>query len=155
MADGNGSGFWQKPTAGKEKPFQHNSYGYFCVWESGEYLYWGTDINEDYISASTVGLNIDKLKYIWGGNTEENCYNAYLVASRSVYVGSEEVGFGVARVGGGEVGTNAYNLCYSIYGDAEAYDNINYGSLGVRPVVVLPSSLLVENKGNETYDLAD
>lgn len=86
LADGTGSGFWQKPTAGKEKNFLNNWYGYFCDWEDGQYKYWGADTNGNNVDASTVGLNTNKLKYIWGGNMglEDTCYHEYVVASRSV-----------------------------------------------------------------------
>ena len=153
LADGTGSGFWQKPTEGKEKTFQNNWYGYFCDWEDGKYKYWGADTDGNNVDASTVGLNTDKLKYIWGGNTEETCYNEYLVASRSVCVYSDAAFFRVAGVGISEVRAGSCDLCYS--NSSLAYDDDAIGSYGVRPVVVLPSSLLVEDKGNETYDLAD
>ena len=153
LADGNGSGFWQKPTAGKEKNFLNNWYGYCCDWEDGQYKYWGADTNGSYVDASTVGLNTNKLKYIWGGNTEDTCYHEYLVASRSVKVNTRAAGFYVACVDGSEVWTYYSSSCSS--GSGYSKDNDEIGSFGVRPVVALPSSLLVEDQGNETYDLAD
>ena len=153
LADGTESGFWQKPTAGKEKNFLNNWYGYFCDWEDGQYKYWGADTNGNNVDASTVGLNTNKLKYIWGGNTEDTCYHEYLVASRSVEVNSGYANFYVAIVGDSGVSTRDYDLCYS--NSSSANDNDDFGSYGVRPVVALPSSLLVEDQGNETYDLAD
>lgn len=153
LADGTGSGFWQKPTAGKEKNFLNNWYVYFCDWEDGQYKYWGADTNGNNVDASTVGLNTNKLKYIWGGNTEDTCYHEYVVASRSVGVYSGNAHFYVAYVGISAVSTNYYYLCYSY--SSNAYDDDDIGSYGVRPVVALPSSLLVEDQGNETYDLAD
>lgn len=123
LASGEGSGYWQKPTAGKEKPFQNDWYGYYCDWNSGECSYWGVETNANPISASTVGLNTDRLKYIWGGNTQETYYNEYLVASRSVDVSSDRAYFDV-------------------------------GSYGVRPVVELPSGLIVEEVETGKYDLA-
>ena len=111
------------------------------------------DTKGNNVDASTVGLNTNKLKYIWGGNTEDTCYNEYLVASRSVEVDSGVARFCVAYVGGSGVNTYDYYLCYS--NSSDAYDDGVLGSFGVRPVVALPSSLLVEDQGNETYDLAD
>ncbi len=154
LADGTESGFWQKPTAGKEGSFLNNWYAYCCDWESGEYLYGGANTNGDPISASPLGLNTDKLKYIWGGNTEETCYNEYLVASRFVYVGSYYAYFNVARVGGSGVDTYGYHLCYSDSYCAYDFDLVGVGSCGVRPVVVLPSSLLVDEVETGKYDLA-
>lgn len=154
LADGTGSGFWQKPTAGKEKNFLNNWYGYFYDWEDGQYKYWGADTNVNDVDASTVGLNTNKLKYIWGGNTADTCYHKYLVASRSVHVDSDYATFHVVCVGGCEVSSRFYYLCYSSL-SINALDNGDAGSFGVRPVVALPSSLLVEDQGNETYDLAD
>ena len=152
LADGTESGFWQKPTAGKEGSFLNNWYGYYCVWESSEYSYLGADTNGDDISASTVGLNTDKLKYIWGGNTEETCYNRYLVASRSELVSSGSAGFLVACVGDSVVYAGSCGLCISYSSDAHDYDD--FGSFGVRPIVVLPSSLLVDEVETGKYDLA-
>ena len=153
LADGTESGFWQKPTAGKEKNFLNNWYGYFCDWEDGQYKYWGADTNGNNVDASTVGLNTNKLKYIWGGNTEETCYHDYLVASRSVLVRSNFAYFYVANVGHSRVDANRCHFCDSYSNYARDYGDV--GSFGVRPVVALPSSLLVEDQGNETYDLAD
>ena len=152
LADGTGSGFWQKPTAGKEKNFLNNWYGYFCDWEDGQYKYWGADTNGNNVDASTVGLNTNKLKYIWGGNTEDTCYHEYLVASRSVLVHSVLAYFDVAFVGISGVYTNGHYLCAP--DSSYANDNGDVGSFGVRPVVVLPSGLQVEEVETGKYDLA-
>ena len=149
---GTGTGFWQGPSK-KSETFKNNWYSYYCDWESGNYFYNGADTNGDYISASTVELNTDNLQYIWGGNTEETCYKDYLVASRSVFVYSVYARFSVASVGDSGVFTVNYNLCRSSSSRGYAYDDI--GSIGIRPVVVLPSTLLVKEQEGGTYDLAE
>ena len=153
LANGTGSGFWKRPTAENETTFPNNWYGYYCNWDSGEYLYSGVETNGNEISAASVGLNTDKLKYIWGGNSEETCYNEYVVASRSVGVYSDGAGFRVANVGGSGVDTGNCGLCDSNSSNANDGDVI--GSYGVRPVVILPSSLLVEEVETGVYDLAE
>ena len=100
---GTGTGFWKAPSSENQETFDNNWYDYYCNWDSGEYLYYGADTNGNEISAADVGLNTDNLKYIWGGNTEEECYKDYLVASRSVDIDSGSAGFYVAYVGSGVV----------------------------------------------------
>ncbi len=150
---GTDAGFWMQPSSENQEPFDNNWYSYYCDWESGNYFYYGTDTNGDYISASTVELNTDNLQYIWGGNTEETCYKDYLVASRSVLIRSGGADFGVACVSGSEVNTDVYNLCSSDSSRGDDYEDI--GSIGIRPVVSLPSNLKVEEKEGGTYDLAE
>ena len=151
-ANGTGTGFWQDPSK-KSETFKNNWYSYYCGWESGNYFYYGADTNGDEISASTVELNTDNLQYIWGGNTEETCYKDYLVASRFVGIYSGHAGFSVAYVGGSGVYTDFYYLCNS--DSSRGYDNDDIGSIGIRPVVVLPSTLLVKEQEGGTYDLAE
>ena len=152
-ANGEGDGFWKKPTSEDETTFDNNWYDYYCNWDDGKYYYYGADTNGEEISAADAGLNTDNLKYVWGGNTEETCYKDYLVASRSVYIDSGNADFNVAYVGYSEVDTGRYRLCDSDSSRGDDFDVI--GLIGIRPVVVLPSTLLVEEQEGGTYDLAE
>lgn len=147
-----GTDGWKQPTTENETTFTANWYGYYNSWDSGEYLYWGEDTDGSNIDATSL-INTERCKYIWGGNTEETCYNEYLVASRSVGVYSVYADFYVAYVGSSEVYSSNYRLCSS---DAsEGYDRGDVGTCGVRPIVVLPSSLVVEENAAGLYDLAE
>ena len=151
--EGTGTGFWKKPNSENETTFDNNWYNYYCNWDDGKCYYAGPETNGNDIDASTVGLNTDKLKYIWGGNTKETCYKEYLVASRSVRFNSGRAVFNVARVGYSAVGTGNYCLCGS--NSSRGNDDGDVGSIGIRPIAILPSSLLVEDQENGTYDLAE
>ena len=149
---GTGTGFWQDPSK-KSETFKNDWYGYYCKRDDGKYYYYGADTNGEEISAADAGLNTDNLKYIWGGKTGETCYKVYLVASRSVYIRSDNAYFNVALVGSGAVRASSCTLCRSDSRVGFAYGDI--GSFGIRPVVILPSSLLVEEQEGGTYDLAE
>ena len=143
--------YWQDPTS-VSGTFANDWYCYYCDWDTGEYFYWGADTDGNDVSASERNIKTDNCKYIWGGNTEETCYNEYLVASRSVDVYSGDARFFVARVGYSGVYAYYYGLCDS--GAGGGSDRGEIGSFGVRPIVVLPSKLLVEEQSDGTYDLA-
>ena len=109
------------------------------------YMYSGEPSGAD---ATSLIKNLDRLKYIFG---EDGSYN-YLVASRSVYVDSSNVNFNVGYVGYSSVGTSEYALCNS---DSDrGYDNIGRGSQGIRPIVVLPSDIEVEENASGQWDIA-
>ena len=91
------------------------------------------------------------MKYIIGDVENGEALDPYVVASRSGEVYSDLAGFRCAAVGGGGVYASRVSLCYS---DADGIDaNDNSGVAPVRPVVVLPSGLEVEEQGNGTYRL--
>lgn len=124
---------------------------------NGEYVYLGADTNLSPIPATDRNIKTENLQYICGGTTEETAY-VYAVASRSVGVysgeaffsmSSREAGFNVACVDVVGVGTNLA-LCDS--GADGGYDRGNSVSVPVRPVVVLPSDLKVEDT-TDGYDL--
>lgn len=155
-ANGTGTGFWKQPSAENQETFDNNLYAYGC--DRGEYLYIGADTNNNAISASTLGLNIDNLKYICG-NTETTNDIYYLVASRSMYFLTDYTSnnvavFGVAVAGQGIVGTGLSNLCYS-YSSRGYEESSQSMPFGIRPVVILPDTLLVEEQEDGTYDLAE
>ena len=152
-ADGTGTGFWKQPSSENQETFDNNCYSYYCNWDDGKYYYNGAETGGNDIEASTVGLNTDNLKYIWGGNTEATCYKEYLVASRSVDIYSGGALFNVANVGNSEVNADRYSLCFSY--SSGGYDDDDIGSFGIRPVVVLPYTLLVKEQEGGTYDLAE
>ena len=112
----------------------------------------GTEINEAYyyyndngtykINSMTNGFSnattdlgkSDNMKYILANNT------AYWVASRSVYVSSNQAYFVVASVVNGYVGSNnGYYLCDS--NASAVYDRGGSYSMSLRPCVVLSSEI--------------
>lgn len=126
------------------KDFPCNAYYYYKNGEEYKVSWEGTDWGE----ATTTLSKADNMKYVIG----EDGTNAYVVASRSVRVNSSDAGFRVAGVEGGIVDSNNYYLCYS--DSSSAYDGGGSGSVPVRPVVVLPSSIQVEENASGLYDLA-
>lgn len=147
-----GTDGWKQPTTENEATFEENWYGYYNSWESGEYLYYGADTDGDEIDATSL-INTERCQYIWGGNTEETCYNPYLVASRAVYVDSGGAYFIVAFVEYSEV--SGYNFCLCLSNASEGHGDGDIGTFGVRPIVVLPSNLVVEENAEGLYDLAE
>ena len=103
----------------------------------------------DGTDATSLIKNPDKLKYIFG---EDGSYE-YLVASHSVDVYSGSANFYVAFVGNSGVSTRGYSLCYSDFGH-EGFDYGYNGSLGIRPIVVLPSDIEVEKNESGQWDIA-
>ena len=128
------------------KDFPCNEYYYYKDGEEYKLLWEGE--NSDWAKTTTTLLKADNMKYVIG----EGGSNVYVVASRSVYVGSSLAYFGVAGVGDGNVGSGGDFLCGS--GSSSAADRGLSVSVPVRPVVVLPSSIQVEENASGLYDLA-
>ena len=140
-----GNGYWQEPSSTNTKTFENNWYAYGQMGEQLIYMYSGEPDGAD---ATSLIKNPDKLKYILG---EDGSYE-YLVASRSVFVGSHYAYFLVAIVGDGEVNADYYNLCDSNSDGGYGYGDD--GSLGIRPIVVLPSDIEVEKNESGQWDIA-
>ena len=126
------------------KDFPCNAYYYYKNGEEYKVSWEGTDWGE----ATTTLSKADNMKYVIG----EDGTNAYVVASRSVGVLSSNAFFSVAFVENGIVFYDYY-LCNSY--SSSALDNGNSVSVPVRPVVVLPSSIQVEEDASGLYDLAE
>ena len=140
-----GNGYWQEPSSTNTKTFENNWYAYGQMDGQLIYMYSGEPDGAD---ATSLIKNPDKLKYILG---EDGSYE-YLVASRSVRVNSGSASFRVAGVGDSGVLTDGCYLCYSESGGG--YDFEDYGSLGIRPIVVLPSDIEVEKNEGGQWDIA-
>ena len=136
--------YWKKAkTESEVQQFQNNWYYYY---QDGDSILYGYSGGDDLDATSMI--NADRLKYVIG---EDRNYE-YLVASRSVDVDSSIAYFYVATVGNSRVRTNRFNLCRSnSYG---GYDRGGYGSRGVRPIVVLPSYIEVEETASGQWDIA-
>ena len=138
-----GNRYWQQPSSTNTKTFENDWYVYGKMGEQLAYSYSGG--NGD---ATSLIKNPDKLKYILG---EDGSYE-YLVASRSVGVNSYGAFFYVASVGDSVLYANYYSLCFS--NSDEGDDNGDSGSLGIRPIVVLPSDIEVEKNESGQWDIA-
>ena len=141
-----GNGYWQEPSSTNTKTFENNWYAYGQRDGQLTYMYSGEPDGAD---ATSLIKNPDKLKYIFG---EDGSYE-YLVASRSVRVDSSGAVFHVANVGDSGVFAGNYALCDS-YCDEGNDDYEDYGSLGIRPIVVLPSDIEVEKNEGGQWDIA-
>ena len=140
-----GTDYWKKATSEEEaQTFENDWYAYGQMGEQLIYMYSGEPSGAD----ATSMINADRLKYIFG---EDGIYE-YLVASRSVNVGSSRAYFYVASVGYSEVDTYGYNLCYSDSGEGRDYGD--YDSQGIRPIVILPSDIEVEENASGQWDIA-
>ncbi len=128
------------------KDFPCNAYYYYK--NGDEYKLTWEGENSDWAETTTTLLKADNMKYVIG----EDRTNVYVVASRSVDVYSSNANFGVAAVGDGFVDSYNDYLCGSDSGSA--YDHGDSVSVPVRPVVVLPSSIQVEENASGLYDLA-
>ncbi len=116
---------------------------------NGQLIYSYSGVGEAGADATSLIKNPDKLKYILG---EDGNYR-YLVASRSVNVGSSIAKFHVATVEGGLVGAYTYFLCNSNSSKGnDFYEEL--GSNGIRPIVVLPSDIEVEKNESGQWDIA-
>ena len=128
------------------KDFECNAYVYSK--DGDEYKLTWEGENSDWATTTTTLSKADNMKYVIG----EDGTNAYVVASRSVGVLSSNAFFSVAFVENGIVFYDYY-LCKSY--SSSALDNGNSVSVPVRPVVVLPSSIQVEEDASGLYDLAE
>ena len=140
------SGYWQQPSAtntwtpGEE--FDPYAYGYV----EGKFMY------ETLAGGGETTINEENFKYVVGeGYKEGTFFSPYVVASRSVAVVSDYADFSIATVGEGRVYSYGSNLCNS---DAEGgYVVDGSGAVPVRPIVILPSDLQVEETSSGVYDL--
>ena len=139
------NGYWQQPTS--DKTFTHENDWYVYAQMDGQliYMYSGEPDSAD---ATDLIKNPERFKYIVG---EDGSYE-YLVASHSVNVDSYYASFDVAGVGDSGVGTYNYSLCSS--NSDEGTDYGDSGSLGIRPIVVLPSDIEVEKNESGQWDIA-
>ncbi len=137
--------YWKKATTEAEaQQFENNWYYYY---QDGDSILYGYSGGNDLDATSMI--NVDRFKYIIG---EDGSYE-YLVASRSVGVYSGNAYFCVARVGISGVNARGYGLCYSDSGEG-GDDEGDYGLLGIRPIVVLPSDIEVEENESGQWDIA-
>ena len=140
------SGYWQQPSAtntwtpGEE--FDPYAYGYV----EGKFMY------ETLAGGGETTINEENFKYVVGeGYKEGTFFSPYVVASRSVDVDSGDANFYVAAVRGGLVRSIDYSLCNS---DAEGGNDRDHSeAVPVRPIVILPSDLQVEETSSGVYDL--
>ena len=138
--------YWKKAkTEAEAQQFENNWYAYGQMGGQLIYMYSGEPSGAD---AASLIKNPNRLKYIFG---EDGSYN-YLVASRSVDVRSDGASFIVAGVGNSGVSMGRYALCGSDSG--EGNDGGAYGSRGIRPIVVLPSDIEVEENASGQWDIA-
>ena len=149
--DASENGYWKQPTTENEITFQNESYDYRYDWSKKEYLYKGVDTDWELIPATDIIGKPENCKYIWGGNSEDTCFDQYLIATRVVAIQDWIAGFDVVRVNASSVLVGFYNMCESDEGSGW---DLNYnGERAVRPVVVLPSSIEVK-ESNGIYDIA-
>ena len=140
------SGYWQQPSAtntwtpGEE--FDPYAYGYV----EGKFMY------ETLAGGGETTINEENFKYVVGeGYKEGTFFSPYVVGSRSVVVDSGNAYFGIATVNEGRVSSRNYYLCYS---DAEGGNDRDFSdAVPVRPIVILPSDLQVEETSSGVYDL--
>lgn len=126
------------------KDFPCNAYYYHKNGEEYKASWEGTGWSE----ATTTLSKANNMKYVIG----EDGTNAYVVASRSVRVNSGYAYFNVADV---EVGfVNSYDCFLCSSASSSAGDGGGSDSVPVRPVVVLPYSIQVEENASGLYDLA-
>ena len=128
--------------------FANDAYVYGYTEENG-YVYEG--VNGSGLLDDSHLTRKENMKYIIGDVENGEALDPYVVASRSVEVDSDIAAFYIAGVYEGYVDAGNGHLCNS---DADGlYDIDVSGSLPVRPVVVLPSGLEVEEQSDGTYRL--
>lgn len=146
--------YWKKPTE-TAKRIDNTWYYYYLNRTNQTIVYSNAKSGGEQVGNDI--LNIDRMKYIWGGDTTETAYSKYLLASNSVRIQSNCVYFGITYVGNNtdgnhEVGTFRGALCASNPSQTYDYQQSN-GWYATRPVVVIPSEIRVEKTANETYDI--
>ena len=137
------TGYWKQPSSTNSTTFENDWYYYYQDGDSILYTYSGGN-NLD----ATSMISADRLKYIIG---EDGSYE-YLVASRSVRVDSYNASFIVAGVGYSVLNANYYGLCISNSDVGD--DGGDSGSQGIRPIVVIPSDIEVEENASGQWDIA-
>lgn len=150
------SGYWQDPKDKLWTPLEDlDIYAYRYDYVDGQFIYSGPDNDFYGVPITDENLKPENFKYVLGENYESGTYiNDYLVASRSV-----EVSFGYAAYfQAASVHTNVvgYDGCYALCeSDSEGGKSISgNNSLAIRPIVVLPSDIKVEETSSGVYDLA-
>ena len=138
--------YWKRAeTESEAQQFEDNWYMYGQMGEQLIYMYSGEPGGAD---ATSLIKNADRLKYIIGA---DGSYE-YLVASRSVSMKPGYAWFNVAGVTHGAVLTSDnYSLCRSNSGGGNDYGD--GGLLGIRPIVVLPSDIEVEENASGQWDI--
>ncbi len=135
--------YWQQPSSTNSTTFENDWYYYY---QEGDSILYSYSDGEDLDATSMISA--DRLKYIIG---EDGSYE-YVVASRSVRVSYNYAGFCVAGVGDSVGASGDYYLCDS---DSDGgYDYEDDGSQGIRPIVVLPSDIEVEENASGQWDIA-
>ena len=139
-----GNGYWQQPSSTNSTTFPNNWYYYYKDGDRNLYSY----SRGNNLDATNIIKNPERFKYIIG---EDGSYE-YVVASRSVNVGSSNANFFVAGVVHSEVGTNGFYLCFS--NSAGGDGDENRGLFSIRPIVILPSNIQVEQNESGQWDIA-
>ena len=137
------TGYWQQPTSNKTYTHKDDWYAYVQIGEQLLYMY-----SVERGDATSLIRNPNNLEYIFG----ENGSYEYLVASRSVLINSGSANFYVAGVNNSSVNANYYNLCNSYSDGGSSYEDDQL--LGIRPIVVLPSDIEVEENESGQWDIA-
>ena len=131
---------WSKNTA-----TYNNDYYYYCVYGEDVYYEW-----EGIGNAEKYTKSLKNLDLILGKNNEFN----YVLASKSVDLGSVGANFGFARVGGvGGVYSHGDYFCYA--NSSNFADVIHSESNSIRPIIYLSSEFVVEENEDGTYRLAE
>lgn len=141
----NSTNFFQDPSV---KSAELENSAYYYGYESGKLVSMYLKDSKNVVNEETE-LNEERLKYILG---EDNSYY-YLVASRSVGVTPDKAGFCIGFVSQGVSISGGYTLCFSF--PSGGVDYSDGGVAPVRPVVILPSSIQVEEKENGSYDFLE
>ena len=108
------SGYWQVPS--DENPWTPGEEldPYYYGYSGGQFIYIGPDNDFDGAQLESGKINEENYKYVVGDGYKEGAFfDPYVVASRSVNVGSSRANFGIAYVGGGGVLGDNYYLCFS------------------------------------------
>ena len=137
--------YWKKAkTESEVQQFQNNWYYYY---QDGDSMLYGYSGGND-LDATSLIKNPDRFKYIIG---EDGSYE-YLVASHSTKVFSGGAYFEVTCVGDSEVNVDYNPLCGGF--DDRGLTMPGGGLHGIRPIVVLPSDIEVEENESGQWDIA-
>ena len=137
--------YWKKAkTESEVQQFQNNWYYYY---QDGDSMLYGYSGGND-LDATSLIKNPDRFKYIIG---EDGSYE-YLVASHSTKVFSGGAYFEVTCVGDSEVNVDYNPLCGGF--DDRGLTMPGGGLHGIRPIVVLPSDIEVEENASGQWDIA-